>query len=114
MVSIPMWEDEYRKLFLVNGVSILEVLSETINASNEGKENRKVIFVVVTLSPVLDFYCALACYSELELARYLPVGQPPNQASTVRVPQPLHSTPKTLGTRSQCRASDHASAIPTC
>jgi Ase1/PRC1/MAP65 family protein len=49
MVSIPTWENEYRKPFLVNGVSILEVLSETIDASNAGKENRKVNFAKVTL-----------------------------------------------------------------
>ncbi|KAF8586752.1 hypothetical protein K439DRAFT_916927 [Ramaria rubella] len=41
MVSIPTWEDEYRRPFLVNGVSILGVLSETIDAAEAGKENRK-------------------------------------------------------------------------
>ncbi|KAF8496347.1 microtubule associated protein-domain-containing protein [Gautieria morchelliformis] len=41
MLSIPTWEDEYDRPFLVNGVSIFEVLSETINASEAGKENRK-------------------------------------------------------------------------
>jgi hypothetical protein len=44
MLSIPTWEDEYGRPFLVNGVSIFEVLTETINASEAGKENRKVGF----------------------------------------------------------------------
>ena len=48
MVSIPTWEEEYRKPFLVNGVSIYEVLSETMNASEAGKENRKVILADVS------------------------------------------------------------------
>lgn len=42
MVSIPTWEDEYRRPFLVNGVSIVEILAETMDAAEAGKENRKV------------------------------------------------------------------------
>lgn len=60
MVSIPTWETEYHKQFLVNGVSIYEVLSATINSLEAGKENRKVILVQVSrLGHVLNVYLTL-------------------------------------------------------
>ena len=79
MISVPTWEDEYRRPFLVNGVSILEVLSDTINASNAGKENRKVnIVAFFNHSPNTGILWRSCDYSGLELDLCLLAELPPS------------------------------------
>ncbi|GJJ12968.1 hypothetical protein Clacol_007215 [Clathrus columnatus] len=39
-LAIPAWENEYRRPFLVNGMNVLDVLSDTLTSEME-KENRK-------------------------------------------------------------------------
>ena len=112
MVSIPAWEDEYQKPFLVNGVSIYEVLSETVNASEAGKENRKVIFAEVLCMAQFLSLDATLLYSELELDLFLPAEQLPNLVGVVPVPLPLLRTLNISGAPSRCQTSDLALVIP--
>lgn len=41
MLSIPAWEEEHRKPFLVNGTSIIEILAETISAADKENARKK-------------------------------------------------------------------------
>ncbi|KIJ49148.1 hypothetical protein M422DRAFT_161626 [Sphaerobolus stellatus SS14] len=41
MQSIPTWEQEYGQRFLVNGYSVFEMISETVHAAENEKENKK-------------------------------------------------------------------------
>jgi protein regulator of cytokinesis 1 len=59
MASIPMWERENGKAFLVNGARVVDVLAETMESEANNKENKRVRFkhvayTVAALTPVFQ------------------------------------------------------------
>jgi len=80
MLAIPTWEQEYARPFLINGISILDELSDTIYAAEE-KENRK----VKTKDSHPTSITNLGDHSGIDLALFHPAVSPHSRLGYVKL-----------------------------